>query len=212
VAADWATRRKTPNCIRTGREGERGIWDINREERGRVNNKLSSRGGRLQYLHRSPESRRRRRKGNPVAGGITGPPCSGGINTQTWFSRLGAGRKVNDLALSKNYCWETKEVKTAWNLEDFSKESYGSKRAVLSTMIMNLLNSLMELSSSSEAVSCVATQELPSILCNPKVHYRVHKSPPLVRILRQIYPVHIIPSYLSRIRFNTVHPPTSLSS
>jgi hypothetical protein len=29
----------------------------------------------LEYLHRSPASRRTRRKGNPVRGGITGPPC-----------------------------------------------------------------------------------------------------------------------------------------
>jgi hypothetical protein len=32
-------------------------------------------GGGVEYLHRSPASRRRRRKGNPVPGGITGPPC-----------------------------------------------------------------------------------------------------------------------------------------
>jgi hypothetical protein len=33
-------------------------------------------GGGLEYLHRSPASRMRRQKGNPVPGGITGPPCS----------------------------------------------------------------------------------------------------------------------------------------
>jgi hypothetical protein len=33
--------------------------------------------------------RRRRRKGNPMPGGITGPPCSGVINTGTWPSSLG---------------------------------------------------------------------------------------------------------------------------
>jgi hypothetical protein len=36
-------------------------------------------GGGFEYLHRSPASRRRRRKGNPVPGGVTGPPCSWGI-------------------------------------------------------------------------------------------------------------------------------------
>jgi hypothetical protein len=47
---------------------------------------------------------------------------------------------------------------------------------------------LTELSRSWEAASCAATQELPSILWNPKFHHRVHKSPPLVPILSQIYP------------------------
>jgi hypothetical protein len=36
-------------------------------------------GGGLEYLHRSPASRKRRQKGNPVPGGITGPPCSWGL-------------------------------------------------------------------------------------------------------------------------------------
>jgi hypothetical protein len=56
----------------------------------------------------------------------------------------------------------------------------------------------MELSPSWEVASCAATQESPSILWNTKFPYHVHKSPPLVPILRQISPVHITQSYLSK--------------
>jgi hypothetical protein len=35
----------------------------------------------------------------------------------------------------------------------------------------------MEMSPSLEAASCAATEESPNILCKPKVHYLIHKSP-----------------------------------
>jgi hypothetical protein len=70
----------------------------------------------------------------------------------------------------------------------------------------------MELSPPQEATSHAATQELPNILWNPKVHYRLHKSPPLVSIPSQINPVRTTPSCSSKIDFNIVHSPTYWSS
>jgi hypothetical protein len=66
-----------------------------------------------------------------------------------------------------------------------------------------------EMTPSWEAANCEATRELPSILWNPEVHYRVHKSPLHVPILSLISTIHTIPSYLSEIHFNIVHPPMS---
>jgi hypothetical protein len=56
------------------------------------------------------------------------------------------------------------------------------------------------------------TQKLPTILWNPKIQHRVHKSPLLVPNLKQMTAVHIITSYLSKFHFNTILPLTSRSS
>ena len=55
-----------------------------------------------------------------------------------------------------------------------------------------LLTYLTEQSSSWEANRFPATQEIPRILWNPKVHYRIHKFPPPAPILSQINPVHAL--------------------
>jgi hypothetical protein len=64
----------------------------------------------------------------------------------------------------------------------------------------------MEQSSSWEANRFVASQEIPCILLNLKVHYRIHNYPPPVSILSQISPVHTPTSHFLKIRLNPLVP------
>ena len=62
-----------------------------------------------------------------------------------------------------------------------------------------------------EANWFAASQEIPRISRNPKVHYRTHKHPPPVSILGQLNPVHTPTSHLLEIHPNIIHPSTPRS-
>jgi hypothetical protein len=39
---------------------------------------------------------------------------------------------------------------------------------------------------------------------DPKVHYRVHKGPSLISLMRQMHTIHISPRYSPKIHFNII--------
>ena len=71
--------------------------------------------------------------------------------------------------------------------------------------LYNLLTYSMVQSPSLKANWFAASEEIPRISRNPKVHYRTHKRPPPVSILGQPNPVHIPTSHILEIHPNIIH-------
>ena len=86
-----------------------------------------------------------------------------------------------------------------------------SSNCAITYLLTYLLTYSVVQSPSLEANWFAASQEIPRISRNPKVHYRTHKRPPPVSILGQPNPVHIPTSHLLEIRPNIIHTSTPRS-
>jgi hypothetical protein len=74
------------------------------------------------------------------------------------------------------------------------------------------VTSCSEQSPSWQANSHSSRQEIHRLLWNQKVHYRLHKSPPLVTILSQMSTIHTFPPDFPKIRYNIILSPEFRSS
>ena len=92
-----------------------------------------------------------------------------------------------------------------------STSHYTKTVAQLTYLLTYLLTYSMVQIPSWEANWFAASQEIPRILWNPKVHYRTHKRPPPVHVLDQPNSVHIPTSHLLEIHPNIIHPSTPRS-
>ena len=109
--------------------------------------------------------------------------------------------KDNIARLSTKWCIHREKLRKefAWilekDLQHGAEEWRGlAMRSMRSPTLVEhqyLLTYSMEQSPSWKANWFAASQEIPHILWNPKVHYHIHKCPPPVPILSQLDPVHI---------------------
>ena len=84
-----------------------------------------------------------------------------------------------------------------------------SRHTSVCMFAMSLLTYSMQHGPSWEASRFSASQEIPRILWNPKVHYCLHKCPPPVSILSQLDPVHTPHITLPEDRLNIILPSAS---
>ena len=141
--------------------------------------------------------------------------------------RLVYGEKRNDAGLMWNRTGKTPKANNARRLYGSNQYTtlYKSKWFMLTWEMRRMENGEMcdvravgrivtnsiDQSPSWERNGSSASQEIPCILWNPKVHSRIQNSLPPVTIPRQINPVHALASYLLKIHFYTILPSTPRS-
>jgi len=122
------------------------------------------------------------------------------------------------LKLKVNYCYLVSRLPTAYQLLTVllylcvPKASFRhstacpyKRKRFLWEAASNSLTNYMKKSPSWPASRLSASQEIPRILWNPRVHYPFYKNPPPVHIMSQINPGHV-PFHFLMFHFNIILP------
>jgi len=116
--------------------------------------------------------------------------------------------------LGDSFCrdgrWAPCQMNVLW--KDFDWQRRNKMTAPNLTLCNNyLLTYSIQHSPSWEADWFSASQEIPRILWNQKVHYRSHKCPPSLPILSQLEPVHATTCHFLKVPLNIILPSTPRS-
>ena len=130
------------------------------------------------------------------------------IGLTLWLKGLNWLRALSVAMKYCKGCWSELSSGRTSTVDKFKSVGEKFRRSYLLTYL--LIYSMVQ-SPSWEANWFAASQEIPRISRNPKVHYRTHKRPPPVHILGQPNPVHIPTSHLLEIHPNIIHPSTPRS-
>jgi len=77
---------------------------------------------------------------------------------------------------------------------------------VVKRKIPSPLPSSVEQSHSSKTTCHLASQEIPRLLWDTKIHYRIHKSPPLASVLSQMNAIHISQKFSQAFSLGVMRP------